>query len=149
MAIFSGLSSIIVLHFNLADIQPAGLAFTVRILTFLVLTLMILGVVGFLLAYSDIVKDVEERYKSALQEAFETDGYYHVWSNMMREIEMAESITLKGLNPILLAATIIAGMFSFAYILSTYPNPHPFYQLTPTQMLSIFLAAVFLWKRAH
>lgn len=146
-AIFLELSSVIVLHLNLVAIHSAGLVSAVHISMLLVLTLMILGIVGFILANSDAVKDVKERYKSALQESFGTDSYYHVWSDMTREIKMAESITLKGLNSLLLAATIIAGLFSFAYMLSTFPIPHPFYQIMATQMLSIFLAVVFLYGR--
>lgn len=146
-AVFLGLSSIIVLYLNLVAIHSAVLAFTLHISMLLVLTLIILGIVGFLLASNDAVKDVKERYKSALQESLGTDSYYHVWSDMMMEIKMAESITLKGLNSLLLAATIIVGLFSFAYMLTTIPNPHPFYPVMATQTLSIFLAVVFLYGR--
>lgn len=147
MAIVLELLSIIVLSLNWGVMQFTSLAVTFHISTLIVLASMILGCIGFLLANSQAIKSVEERYKNVLQEALGTDRYYHVWSGMTREIKMAESIAISGLNSLLLAVTFIVGLFSLAYILSTFPNSHPFYQLVAPQMLSIFLAVVFLYER--
>lgn len=144
VTIVLGILSIILLQANLAIIYSVESKIAVYAAFFIVIALIIFGWLGFLLTYDEATKCVRERYKGALQEACETERYYHIWSDMAKEIEEEERRILKGLNPLLLAITIIIGVLNIAYILATYPKPHPFYPLPALAILSIFLAAAYL-----
>jgi uncharacterized membrane protein YesL len=147
MAIASELFSVTISQINPTDMQSTSFGMIVRILTLMVLTLLILGMVGLIMVSNEATKSVNEKHREALQAALGTNRYYHALVNIARETEAIESSILRGLNPLLLLITLIVALISLAYILSAYPKPHPLYQLFTPQLLSIWLTVVFLTKR--